>query len=223
MSRVTILNYLEAISDLKKNSYRHLSNPPTILLNGNNFILEKQSHADELFYLAKDEKGNDKYIECIPASFFEFSEYERRFSEISGLIQRFGVSKSYEYFQNSFLLISDAKCRITLNEFLLFKNCVEIPKIVRDQAKLSVEMIIRIARQILGHIFYLKKSGKILGNISPDTLCFEITKDSKSCIFVSDNGGVEIKIDMINKSYLNKDYLLYPDVYPYDNQDVIDV
>ncbi|CAG9316246.1 unnamed protein product [Blepharisma stoltei] len=223
MSRVTILNYLEAISEIKKNSYKQISLPQNIYINNHSYLLEKQSSTDELLFLAKDDHDEEYFIECIPASLSDISAYERRFIELTGLIQRFGVTKSYGVFQSSFVIATKADIRITLDEFNFFKSCLEIPKAIRDQAKLALETIVKITRELGKNLFYAKKIGLGIGNISPETMCFELVKNPQNPIVMLGERGIEVKIDMINKSFLTQEYLKFPNIFPYEYKDILDL
>lgn len=134
-----------------------------------------------------------------------------------------GVNKSYAREYDQFYLMTEVKNMMSLNEFLIYKNSVEIPKIVREHAQLCHEVIIKAAEELISQIASARRMGMVVGNVCPDNLYIELTPTPIRPIHAIKGYGVDLKFDMINYKSLKSAFPLDPDIFPHDNKNIIDL
>ncbi|CAG9325464.1 unnamed protein product [Blepharisma stoltei] len=222
MDSVSILNYFDAVYELKKRAYLPLSQPYHLSLSHEHFWIEKQ--INETQFLGVNEKGTEFDIQVITSSSIEAQIYEKRYFEMATLVHYLsGVAKTCARELDKFYLMTELKNSMSLDEFLVHKNNVEIPKVIRETSNLCQEVIIRAAEELISQVASARRMGMVIGNISPDNLYIEISQSPIRPVYTLNGYGIDLKLDMINARSLSTAFPLNPDIFPFDDKNIVDL
>lgn len=219
----SVFRYFEAIENQKKSKYRCLDSKITKVFDGEVYTLDRQLITDPSHYSAVNQKGEEFCVEFIHSNLQTLDEILARFVELNVLVEHLpGIEKRYAIEDNRFILLWKSKNYVSLGEWNLYKTDPNISRQIRNKANIYPEVIIRAAQDLISQIATARRLGTNIRNLSPENIYMEITETPLRPAWIFEDGGIDIKIDIINEKSLKSHFPLDPDIYPHDQIDLID-
>jgi hypothetical protein len=86
---------------------------------------------------------------------------------------------------------------VSLQEYFEYKRDARIPKTLRESTELCVDVIIKALQEVISSVASLENHDFVLPSLDPSEIFIEITPNPLHPILITENLGIEIKIDLL--------------------------
>lgn len=187
------LSYIDQILDLKNESLQPVAEY-TITIDSAPYTISKKIKENLFIAQDSDSKYIVQFINNPPDSESLLTTLKTRESMIPVIN---GLNKSVHESPDGFIILSKYTKRVSLQEYLEFKRDSRIPKALREKTEICIDVLIKATQELISSVSSLEKHGFIPASLESQDLYVEINQNPLHPIYIEENYGFEIKIDLI--------------------------